>query len=67
MAQKIIPNFIYKDESKKLGLYLKKEYPTVHLRYFEEKKELIIISKNGKILNSVYNQLLIINRFDLKI
>jgi hypothetical protein len=66
MAQIIIENFTYKDDSKKLGIFIRDNYPGVFLKFNLEKKELIIISKDEYKLKVVKNILYAINRFDLK-
>ncbi len=65
MAQEVIKSFGYKDDSRKVSLFIKQNYPMVHLKFNKENEELIIISKDLKKLKAVFNILYIINRFNL--
>ncbi len=65
--ERIIKNFTYKDNSREISSFINENYPGTRLVFDKNKKELVIIHKDAKKCNTVYNVLNIINRFDLKV
>ncbi len=65
--EKVIPNFIYKDDSKDVSAFINENYPGTKLFFDKKKNELVVSHWNKKKCETVYNILNIINRFDLKV
>jgi uncharacterized protein YajQ (UPF0234 family) len=61
-----IKDFNYQDSEKKVSKIIKEHYPSVSLKFDGTKKELRVIGMKKEKVQTVYNMLLVINRFDLK-